>query len=146
VAEAHASQPSPASELAIPCKVLATHTSASSSLLLLLPVFAVISFGFSVGDFVAVGKLISDIVISLRSIGGASSEYQELTRGLNSLIKTLCYLLRLELKEDSSESTEDTTYEWYKDRIAGRVEGTCVWFLNHSYFQEWKRKEGRCLY
>jgi hypothetical protein len=40
-----------------------------------------------------------------------------------------------------TKSTEDTTYEWYKDRIAGTVEGTCMWFLNHSHFQQWKGKE-----
>jgi ankyrin repeat protein len=40
-----------------------------------------------------------------------------------------------------TKSTGDATYEWYKDRIAGRVEGTCMWFLNHPHFQEWRRKE-----
>jgi ankyrin repeat protein len=40
-----------------------------------------------------------------------------------------------------TKSTEDATYEWYKDRIAGRVEGTCMWFLNHPYFREWQQKE-----
>ncbi|KAF2825325.1 purine and uridine phosphorylase [Ophiobolus disseminans] len=40
-----------------------------------------------------------------------------------------------------TKSTEDATYEWYKERIADRVEGTCMWFLNHPYFQEWKSKE-----
>ena len=37
------------------------------------------SFGFAVGDFVAVGTLIANIVHSLR---GTRSEYQELTREL----------------------------------------------------------------
>jgi ankyrin repeat protein len=40
-----------------------------------------------------------------------------------------------------TESTGGTTYEWYKERITGRVEGTCMWFLNHPHFQEWKRKK-----
>jgi ankyrin repeat protein len=40
-----------------------------------------------------------------------------------------------------TKSTEGATYEWYKERIVDRVEGTCMWFLNHSHFQEWKRKE-----
>lgn len=47
------------------------------------------SFGFSVGDFIAVGKLIADIVGSLRDVGGASSEYQELLRELDSLRRGL---------------------------------------------------------
>ena len=40
-----------------------------------------------------------------------------------------------------TKNTEDATYKWYKERIADRVEGTCMWFLNHPHFQEWKRKE-----
>jgi nucleoside-triphosphatase THEP1 len=40
-----------------------------------------------------------------------------------------------------TKSSEHATYEWYKDRIAERVEGTCMWFLNHPHFQEWRRKE-----
>jgi hypothetical protein len=40
-----------------------------------------------------------------------------------------------------TKSSEDATYEWYKERIVGRVEGTCMWFLDHPYFQEWRRRE-----
>ncbi|CAN9210910.1 unnamed protein product [Alternaria alternata] len=40
-----------------------------------------------------------------------------------------------------TQSSEGATYEWYKERIAGRVEGTCLWFLNHPHFQEWRRSE-----
>jgi ankyrin repeat protein/KaiC/GvpD/RAD55 family RecA-like ATPase len=40
-----------------------------------------------------------------------------------------------------TKNTEDTTYEWYKEHIVDRVEGTCMWFLNHPHFQEWRRKE-----
>ncbi|KAH7108871.1 hypothetical protein B0J11DRAFT_500063, partial [Dendryphion nanum] len=32
---------------------------------------------------------------------------------------------------------KDITYEWYKNRIEHRVEGTCAWFLNHENFQSW---------
>ncbi|KAF2469529.1 purine and uridine phosphorylase [Lindgomyces ingoldianus] len=45
-----------------------------------------------------------------------------------------------------TESTKNVTYEWYKDRVEDRVEGTCMWFLKHGYFQEWlKRKSGPLL-
>ena len=57
------------------------------------------SFGFSVGDVVAVGKLVGDIVGSLREIGGAKSEYQQLVRELECLDKTLCNLDRLTLSK-----------------------------------------------
>ncbi|KAM0361981.1 hypothetical protein ACHAPK_011597 [Fusarium culmorum] len=34
-------------------------------------------------------------------------------------------------------SSKDVTYEWYKDRVEERVEGTCMWFLKHNHFQTW---------
>ncbi|GLI73288.1 hypothetical protein PoHVEF18_001503 [Penicillium ochrochloron] len=40
-----------------------------------------------------------------------------------------------------TKSDEDATYEWYKDRVEKRVEGTCQWFLKHAYFQEWLKKD-----
>jgi hypothetical protein len=40
-----------------------------------------------------------------------------------------------------TKSTEDATYEWYKDRVDDQVEGTCMWFLEHEQFQEWLKLE-----
>ncbi|KAH8714820.1 ankyrin repeat-containing domain protein [Phaeosphaeriaceae sp. PMI808] len=40
-----------------------------------------------------------------------------------------------------TKSTEDATYEWYKEHVESRVEGTCKWFLSHPHFEEWMRKE-----
>lgn len=54
------------------------------------------SFGFAVGDFVAVGKLIIDIVGSLHSTEGAGQDYQELVRELESLDKALKHVDRLQ--------------------------------------------------
>ncbi|KAF1357596.1 hypothetical protein EJ07DRAFT_128187 [Lizonia empirigonia] len=62
------------------------------------------SFGFSVGDFIAVGKLIGDITASLQSAGGAKSEYQELIREFQSLDAALRHLDQLE-----SNATNATT-------------------------------------
>jgi hypothetical protein len=39
-----------------------------------------------------------------------------------------------------TKSTEDATYEWYKNRVEDRVEGTCNWFLQHPYFQDWLKQ------
>ena len=36
-----------------------------------------------------------------------------------------------------TSSSKDATYEWYKDRVEDRVDGTCEWFLNHENFQTW---------
>lgn len=35
----------------------------------------------------------------------------------------------------------DTTYEWYKDRVGKRVDGTCLWFLKHKHFQTWLEQD-----
>ncbi|KPA35236.1 hypothetical protein FLAG1_12087, partial [Fusarium langsethiae] len=38
-------------------------------------------------------------------------------------------------------SSKDVTYEWYKDRVEERVEGTGMWFLEHDRFQTWLNQE-----
>ncbi|KAL9561163.1 hypothetical protein ACKAV7_014518 [Fusarium commune] len=38
-------------------------------------------------------------------------------------------------------NNKDATYEWYKDRVEERVEGTCMWFLKHDHFQTWLNQE-----
>ncbi|KAF4335972.1 ankyrin repeat-containing protein, partial [Fusarium beomiforme] len=38
-------------------------------------------------------------------------------------------------------SSKDATYEWYKDRVEERIEGTCMWFLKHDHFQTWLNQE-----
>ncbi|CAK7210845.1 hypothetical protein SBRCBS47491_000916 [Sporothrix bragantina] len=35
----------------------------------------------------------------------------------------------------------EATYEWYKDRVEDRVQGTCQWFLQHDHFQRWLAQE-----
>ena len=50
------------------------------------------SFGFAVGDFITVAKLIKETISCLRSIGGAESEYQELVRDLKALDISLHHL------------------------------------------------------
>ncbi|SPN99173.1 uncharacterized protein DNG_02208 [Cephalotrichum gorgonifer] len=50
------------------------------------------SFGFSVGDFIAVGKLIADISSCLKDVGGSKTEYQDLIRELDCLQKGLAHL------------------------------------------------------
>ncbi len=32
--------------------------------------------------------------------------------------------------------SKDATYEWYKERIEDRLDGTCEWFLGHQNFQK----------
>lgn len=55
------------------------------------------SFGFSLGDFIIVGKLISDIILSLR---GAEQEYQELLCELSSLQTALHHVDNLNSSDE----------------------------------------------
>ncbi|PQE08909.1 hypothetical protein CJF32_00002717 [Rutstroemia sp. NJR-2017a WRK4] len=47
------------------------------------------SFGFSVGDFLAVATLIKEVVVSLKDAGGAAEDYQQLTVELHGLQRAL---------------------------------------------------------
>ncbi|KND93164.1 Vegetative incompatibility protein HET-E-1 [Tolypocladium ophioglossoides CBS 100239] len=40
-----------------------------------------------------------------------------------------------------TNSTKDATYEWYKDLVEDRIQGTCMWLLEHDYFQRWLEQE-----
>lgn len=53
------------------------------------------SFGFGVGDFIAVGKLVTDIVLALKDSGGSRTEYQDLVRELECLRTGLIHLDKL---------------------------------------------------
>lgn len=63
------------------------------------------SFGFSVGDFLAAGKLIFDITASLSESSGSKSEYQELLRELDSLSRALKHVENLGRHTGVSTST-----------------------------------------
>lgn len=68
------------------------------------------SFGFSVGDFLAAGQLTVNIVASLRESGGAKAEYQDLIRELESLHYALQHLDKLQAKTGSSTSLDSIKY------------------------------------
>jgi hypothetical protein len=71
------------------------------------------------------------LAISQRSL---SIQQKEHDQKLSEKQAKVLQLFRL------TKSTEDATYEWYKERTAERLEGTCMWFLNHPHFQEWQEK------
>ncbi|GKZ77681.1 hypothetical protein AnigIFM56816_011422 [Aspergillus niger] len=39
-----------------------------------------------------------------------------------------------------TRSDRDITYEQYKDQVKERVDGTCMWFLDHPNFQTWLKE------
>jgi hypothetical protein len=60
------------------------------------------SFGFSVGDFLAAASVIKDIVQCLKGSGGSASEYQELMLELDGLQNALT---KIEHLKGSAERT-----------------------------------------
>lgn len=68
------------------------------------------SFGFGVGDFIAVGTLIADVISSLQESGGSKSEYQEILRELEGLQHALSYLDKLSSSDASSMSVDSIKY------------------------------------
>ncbi|KAF2800861.1 hypothetical protein K505DRAFT_227706 [Melanomma pulvis-pyrius CBS 109.77] len=68
------------------------------------------SFGFSVGDFIAIGKLICDITSCLQSVGGAKSDYQELIREFELLDAALRHLDQLDNTTSASTRLDAIKY------------------------------------
>ncbi|KAF4342732.1 ankyrin repeat-containing protein [Fusarium beomiforme] len=40
-----------------------------------------------------------------------------------------------------ASGSTNATYEWYKDRVAKRVQNTCMWLLNNPLFQTWMSQD-----
>src|ERR1700712_5343270 len=68
------------------------------------------SFGFSVGDFVAVGNLLVEITASLQGVRGAKSDYQELIRELEGLHKALQHVDKLQSNGASQRNLDSIKY------------------------------------
>lgn len=62
------------------------------------------SFGFSVGDFIAVSRLIANLVSALRST--SSEEYRDLVSELDSLQETLTRLQNINCTDDQRAEVE----------------------------------------
>ncbi|KAK5652130.1 hypothetical protein OQA88_10772 [Cercophora sp. LCS_1] len=68
------------------------------------------SFGFSAGDFLAVGKLISDVVLCLKEAGGSKSEYCDVVLELECLQKALVHLDQLKPPRDGALQVDSIKY------------------------------------
>jgi hypothetical protein len=64
------------------------------------------SFGFSVGDFLAAVNLIADVISALREAGGSASQYQHVTNKLGFLDRALRDVNRLEPAEGLEQTLE----------------------------------------
>lgn len=40
-----------------------------------------------------------------------------------------------------TKGEKDDSYEWYKNRVEDRVDGTCKWFLTHENFLSWLKQD-----
>jgi len=87
--------------IAITFNLSLSHLSPARNLLIM-------SFGFSVGDFIAVGNLIKDISSCLQDTEGAKADYRELLRELECLQQALQYLDKLQNGNSSSSTNLDS--------------------------------------
>jgi hypothetical protein len=63
------------------------------------------SFGFGVGDFIAVSNLIAKVVGCLKDVGGSKSEYQQLVSVLESPDRALSQLDRMKPVDGTASIT-----------------------------------------
>lgn len=58
----------------------------------------------------------------------------------------LCLIVKQALNEEERQCHQifrlgkhgkNESYEWYKDRVEDRVEGTCQWFLSQAKYRSW---------
>jgi hypothetical protein len=63
-------------------------------------------FGFSIGDFIAGGQILIQVIKAFKEAGGASSKYAAEVSFLNSLKATLDHLERFVSRADSSQSND----------------------------------------
>ncbi|VUC22312.1 unnamed protein product [Clonostachys rosea] len=88
---------------------------------------------FSIQNLPKTTEVLSDIRQATREHLNIARENQDLSKERE---KQKCHqVFRL------TTAGKDSTYEWYKDRIEKRVEGTCYWFLRHPNFKHWQQKE-----
>lgn len=73
-----------------------------------------VPFGFGVGDFIAVAKLLLDIQNALKENRGASDGYQSLMRQLNSLYKVM---ERLRLMVSSNQLSDIATCNAIREEV-----------------------------
>lgn len=106
------------------------------------------SFRFSVGDFLAVGKLIVDVGLSLRDIDGSASQYQELHWELDSLQRALQYVCLFEPRGDHKPRVDETKlavsmcrypFQDFLNKIQG-YEGSLGTGRSKGKVLDWKNK------
>ena len=83
------------------------------------------SFGFSVGDFVAALQLVGTVIQSVSEVGGAKAEFRELVQQLYSLQSALLKVKQLEFDVEQEA-----------DYLALRQAASQCQFTIHSF---WKR-------
>ena len=107
------------------------------------------AFGFSVSDFLTVGKLITDIILSLRDVGGSASEYQGLHRELGSLQRALQHVDKLSGRAEQQPAInaikcaalmcQHPLTEFYA-KITRKYEGSLGLGKSRGKIRDWKDK------
>jgi SpoVK/Ycf46/Vps4 family AAA+-type ATPase len=70
---------------------------------------------------------------------GLDIQQEAMKQNLSDKENKCLYLFR------RTKDEKDATYEWFKDRVQERVEGTCEWLTKHDNFKEWLKQESGLL-
>ncbi|KAI3333003.1 hypothetical protein F4824DRAFT_275426 [Ustulina deusta] len=89
------------------------------------------------------GKLLSvsetQVRVATKHLGiaqkGLEMQEDEVKQKLSDKQNECIQLFRL------TDTSKDATYEWYKDRVEARLDGTCEWFLDHKNFKSWLEQD-----
>ncbi|KAI0100966.1 hypothetical protein GGR51DRAFT_336858 [Nemania sp. FL0031] len=73
----------------------------------------------------------SELEYTLRDIYCTAQEQTRMTEEDRKCLQVFC--------------RADSDYRGYKDRVGGRVDGTCEWFLKHSHFKTWSQSDSGTL-
>ncbi|PMD30155.1 hypothetical protein L207DRAFT_592916 [Hyaloscypha variabilis F] len=97
------------------------------------------SFGFSIGDFIAVANIAATVISALSSKDGAPKLYQDLITDLDGVQKTFIYLSEMKMDDPLGQATINAVGE-----IAAGAKVAMEQFLakNESYNQSLKDSEG----
>jgi hypothetical protein len=97
------------------------------------------SFGFSIGDFIAVANIAATVISALSSKDGAPKLYQDLITDLDGVQKTFIYLSEMKMDDPLGQATINAVGE-----IAAGAKVAMEQFLakNENYDQSLKDSEG----
>ncbi|KAF2023522.1 purine and uridine phosphorylase [Setomelanomma holmii] len=104
------------------------------------------------------GRVLPNKVEAERTVIQALKEIRDINESHRDDFKEYLEIVKDKVKRELSDKekkclqlfrcakgAKDATYEWFKDRIEERVQGTCNWLTDHENFKQWLKKDSGLL-